>query len=160
MSHSWLCGSRNHSVLKPGPHCSVLFGAVMLVLLVACANVASMLLARSHDRRGEIAIRRALGAPQSRIVGPILTESVLLAGLGGIAGVLLAQGGIKLLIWLGPKRAFPGSTRFAWTSRCSYSPFWFPWQSEFYLGWHLSTRSLQPPWTVLFGLESARTREY
>jgi putative ABC transport system permease protein len=63
-----------------------------------------MLLARASDRRGEVAIRRALGAPNRWIVGPILTESVLLAGIGGIAGVLLAYSGIKLLVWLGPSQ--------------------------------------------------------
>ncbi len=83
----------------------LLMGLAGMVLLIACANIANLMLVRGLARRGETSIRMALGAARGRVVRQMLTESVVLACFGGVAGLLLAYAGTKLLLGLMFSRA-------------------------------------------------------
>ncbi len=94
-----------HMKEQYGSHLHLLMWVAGLVLLIACANIANLLLVRGMGRRTEMSVRTALGAMRGRVVRQLLTESVVLAAMGGIAGLAVAYAGTHMLLML----AFPGA---------------------------------------------------
>jgi predicted permease len=86
-----------------GRYLWVLLGTVAIVLLIACANVANLFLVRSEGRTREMAVRTAMGAGRARVTGELLMESLVLGLLGGLAGLALAYGGIRILVGIAPE---------------------------------------------------------
>jgi putative ABC transport system permease protein len=94
------------------PFAILFLGAAVCVLLVACSNVATLLLARSAERRSEMAVRASLGASRRRLLRQNLTESALIAFVAGVSGTLLSMWGIRLMLHLVPTANFPSWVRF------------------------------------------------
>jgi len=94
-------------VARAKPTLWIFSGAVFFVLLIACANVVNLLLIRASTRRHEIGVRAALGAGRARIVRQLVTESALVACIGGAAGIVLAKWGVRVLIAVAPPGRIP-----------------------------------------------------
>ncbi|TAN23150.1 MAG: ABC transporter permease [Acidobacteria bacterium] len=123
---------------ESGAGLKLLLALVGVLLLIACANVANMMLARATTRRGEIALRMALGESRARLLRRMLTESVLLACMGGLAGLALAYGGARLILAL----AFPEAVNSAIATAPSWPVLAFAFGVSLFTG-------------ILFGLAPA-----
>jgi putative ABC transport system permease protein len=103
LAHGLIVSSLQEDVTRGvKPALLAVFGAVILLLLIACVNVTNLLLARGAQRSGEFAMRAALGAGRTRLIRQLLTESLLLAALGGACGMMVAQFGVQALLALSP----------------------------------------------------------
>jgi predicted permease len=91
----------------------ILFGAVGLLLLIACVNVSNLLLSRAALRRREMAVRAAIGAPRRRIIRQLLSESLLLAVIGGLLGIAVAAAGLRGIIAMVPPNTIPDEAQIA-----------------------------------------------
>jgi putative ABC transport system permease protein len=110
VSHGFIVTSLQDDVTRGvKPALLAALGGVILVLLIACVNVTNLLLARNAHRRGEFALRAALGAGRRRLIRQLLTESLLLASMGGVFGLAVAMLGVRALVALSP----PGLPRVA-----------------------------------------------
>jgi predicted permease len=102
-NHPMIVGALHEDVVADArPKMMLLLGAVAFVLLIACANIASVLLARAESRQKEVALRAALGAGRGRLVRQFLAESLVLAVLGGIAGLVLGDLALRLILTMDP----------------------------------------------------------
>ena len=117
----------------------VLLGAVGAVLLIACANIANLLLARATSRRKEMSVRAALGAGRSRLIRQTLTETLLLGVLGGVAGCALAWVLLRMFLGLAPE-GIPRLEQAALDPRVCYSPWRARLHPACYLEWRLRSR--------------------
>jgi putative ABC transport system permease protein len=103
LAHGLIVNSLQDDVTRSvKPALLAVLGAVILVLVIACVNVTNLLLARSGQRRGEFAMRAALGAARPRLIRQLITESLLLAIFGGALGLMVAQFGVRALVALSP----------------------------------------------------------
>lgn len=103
LSHGFIIDRLQDDITRSvKPALLAVFGAVILVLLIACVNVTNLVLARGTQRQGEMAMRSALGAARPRLIRQSVTENLLLALLGGAAGMTVAQAGMRLLVAMSP----------------------------------------------------------
>src|SRR4029077_6996784 len=103
LAHGFIASALQDDVTRGvRPALLAVFGAMILVLLIACVNVTNLLLAQSAQRRGEFSMRVALGAGRPRLIRQLITESLLLALLGGVVGMAVAQVGLRALVALSP----------------------------------------------------------